>query len=184
MMSQDDGMNQPQEKKTAPLPVASDDMESDSLLGRSNLPVILGAALAAAVGGAIWGAVAYFTKRELGILALAMGWLTATAVLFFSKGRRTAPYRIIAVVFSLAGILVGKYTSMFFFLKDELVTQGKTLEFGQLFSPQYAGLFFSNISQVLNLFDLLWVGLAVYTAWNMLRPDQAVPVKPAPGKGG
>jgi hypothetical protein len=60
-------------------------MESKNL----GLP-ILGAIVAAVVGGVVWALIAIITDYEIGFVAWAIGGLTAYAVFYFSKGNITS----------------------------------------------------------------------------------------------
>ena len=42
-------------------------------------------------------------------------------------------------------------------------------------------LFREDLDMVFGLFDLLWVGLAVFTAWRLAQPDAPEPA-PAPAE--
>ena len=80
-------------------------------------------------------------------------------------------------------MLAGKYLAFAFVVQDESERQlGSGIG---LFSSEMRGLFRDNLSDIFGLYDLLWIGLAVASAWLVLRPEEAQPApvaQPAPGE--
>ena len=69
---------------------------------------------------------------------------------------------------ALLGVLLGKYLGFAFAVQEaeqDFGTQTGLLS-GEMFT-----LFRHNLSEVFGLFDLLWTGLAVASAWYALRPE-------------
>jgi hypothetical protein len=83
---------------------------------------------------------------------------------------------VIAVVSALLGILLGKYLSYAFVVQEDADAAG--IDIG-LFSGDMFSFFREDLDAVFGLFDLLWVGLAVFTAWRMPQVDEPQPA-PAP----
>ncbi|WP_111657762.1 hypothetical protein [Isoalcanivorax indicus] len=146
------------------------------------MPVaILAAAFAALLGGAIWGALVIFTGYEVGYVAWGLGLLSGGMVVLAAQGRKGRPLQIVAVISSLAGIAIGKYVGF----HDAL--QGYALvEFGAevaasltLFSGAVFSLFVENIGSMLGGFDVLWVLLAVITAWQLPKGMGITPQRQA-----
>jgi signal peptidase I len=124
------------------------------------------AGLAAAVGaGIVWGYVAKWTNREFGALAWGVGAAVGYAILRVSG--RGAAQQVVGVVSALVGILIGKYLSFAFTIHDAYGSQ-----FGVL-SGDMVKLFRDSLGDVFSLIDLLWVALAVGSAWFLLRPASA-----------
>ncbi len=67
------------------------------------------------------------------------------------------------MISALVGILLGKYLGFAFSIQEQADEIG--LELG-LFSTEMRTFFREDLGSVFGLFDLLWVGLAVYTAWR------------------
>jgi signal peptidase I len=124
------------------------------------LPVLAGLA-AAIAGGLAWGFLVDWTGYEVGIAAWGVGALVGYAVLAAAGGRKSVELQVAAVVLSLLGVLLGKYLA-FAFVNDLGALSRDTFTF-----------FRDNLSQLFGLFDLVWIGLAVATAWLTLRPDEA-----------
>ncbi len=138
------------------------------------LPII-GGLTSAIVGGAVWGAVAILTDHELGILAWGLGVFCGIAVLVLGKGRRGFSVQIVAVTSSLLGILLGKYITFVYAAKHLTEASGVSAEDLESFkaipytSLKWPLIFVLGLKDMLNPYDALWVGLAVYFAWKVLR---------------
>ena len=123
------------------------------------------AALAAAVaGGVVWALIVRATDYEIGLVAWAIGWVAGTAAVAGARGARGVPLQVVAVVAALIGILLGKYLSYAWTLQD--VAEERGLSFG-LFSDETRTFFREDIGEVFGWFDLIFVGLAVYTAFRI-----------------
>ena len=132
---------------------------------RSVLVLPVGAALAAGVvGGVLWGLIVKWSNYEVGIVAWAIGFMAGTAVANVARGARGPHLQVIAVVGALVGILLGKYLSFAFAVQEDAQEVG--VELGVL-SGEMFRFFRENLSDVFGLFDLLWIGLAVFTAWRI-----------------
>ena len=124
------------------------------------LPLLAGL-VAAIAGGLAWGFVVDWTGYEIGIAAWAVGALVGYAVLTAAGGRKAVELQVAAVVLALLGVLLGKYLA-FAFVNDLGALSGDTFSF-----------FRDNVRQLFGLFDLVWIGLAVATAWLTLKPETA-----------
>ena len=133
------------------------------------LPAMLGAGLAAAAGGGLWGLVVILTGYVIGYMALGIGLLSGFSVVLFSRGQRGLPLQVIAVAGSLLGIVIGKYTTFFHFVKKAVASQhGEEVAANvSLFSEKTIQVFALNFGSMLSAFDILWVFLAVITAWRI-----------------
>jgi signal peptidase I len=138
-------------------------------------PAAVAAGLVAAAAAAVaWGLVAKWTGYELGAVAWSVGLVTGFAVLVAAEGRRGGGLQTVAVVAALLGIGLGKY------LAFGLIAQQDTL-FGAgigLFSRDMLDLFRDSLRDVFGLYDLVWIALAIGSAWFVLRPGEpaAAPV--------
>ena len=135
---------------------------------------IVGGLAAAILGGVIWSLVLIFLEYELGMLAWGIGLACGFAVVTLS-GNRGIPMQIIAVATSIIGILIGKYGVFYYFLKE-----GVTEEYGieaamdvTLYSMDVMIYFAEELGSMLGGYDLLWIALAVGTAWKVAGPGTA-----------
>ena len=86
--------------------------------------------------------------------------------------------QVVAVLCALLGILIGKYLSFVWVLQNAAED-----EFGEgvdipVFSMDTFDLFRDNLDTVFGWIDLLWVGLAVLSAWRALQPEEPAPAQP------
>jgi signal peptidase I len=140
--------------------------------GSSALAVLAGL-VAAIAGGVAWGLIAKWTDYEVGVVAWGIGYVTGFAIERAAGGRRSAELQVFAIVAALLGILVGKYLA-FAFVQREL-----GLPYGVL-SGDMVTLFRENLDRIFGLYDVLWTGLAVASAWYALRPQEEETPAPAP----
>jgi hypothetical protein len=134
------------------------------------VPAILAGLAVAIVGGVVWGLIVKWTDYEVGFVAWGIGFLAGVAILFATGGRRGLPLQLIAIVSALLGIGIGKYLSFVWILDDipELDVP--------IFSRDTVDLFFDELGFVFDWIDLLWAGLAVFSAWRALEPRAPEPV--------
>jgi signal peptidase I len=161
-----DGMR-PVEEVPPPAPVAPPRSPSVAL-------ALLAGLAAALVGGIAWGLLVKWTGYEIGIAAWGVGVLVGYAVLAAAGGRKSAELQAVGVVSALVGVLVGKYLTFAFVVQESLggqigIVSGDMLTY-----------FREALREVFGLFDLLWAGLAVVTAWVTLKPDEVDRAQPAP----
>lgn len=130
---------------------------------------LLAGLVAAIAGGIAWGLVVKWTDYEVGIAAWGVGALVGFAVATAAGRRRGEDLQLAAVVFALLGVLLGKYLAFAFVVREEF---GGAIG---LLSRDMLSLFRDSLREVFGLFDLLWAGLAVVTAWFALRPEEGAP---------
>ncbi|MBD0338163.1 MAG: hypothetical protein ICV67_02625 [Thermoleophilia bacterium] len=140
-------------------------------------PMAALAGLAAAVaGGVVWGLIARWSGYEVGFVAWGIGFLVATAVLVGARGGRGLRYQLAAVVLALLGILIGKYLGFAWTLAEIVEEEGITGVSFPVFSRDTWDAFMDARGEVWSVFDLLWIGLAVFTAFRIpaiLRAEPA-----------
>lgn len=144
-------------------------VEEEEFSGGALVPAILGGVLAAVIGGAVWGAIVIYTGYEVGYVAWGIGLLCGMGVVMFAGGKKGMPLQLIAVVTSVLGIVIGKYVDFFSWWKSGVaVDQGaEAAEAMSMLSMNAIQTFAANLNIMVSGFDLLWVGLAVYTAWSI-----------------
>ena len=134
----------------------------------SLLPAVAAGLVAAIVGGVVWGLIVKISDYEVGIVAWGIGFVAGTAVVFATRGGKGPHLQVIAVVSALVGVLLGKYLSYAFVVQEQADAAGVSVG---LFSSRMFRFFREDLDKVFGLFDLLWVGLAVFTAWRVPQPS-------------
>jgi hypothetical protein len=137
----------------------------------SLMPAMLGAGAAALVGGALWALIVVGTGYVIGYMAWGVGLLAGFAVVYSAGGRRGVPLQVLAVGASLLGITLGKYLTFYYFLKQAIANrQGAEIAARiPIVSKGLILVFVDALPKMLSPFDLLWVVLAVLTAWRIPR---------------
>jgi hypothetical protein len=141
------------------------------------VPAALAGLVAAVAGGIVWGLIVRWTDYEIGFAAWGIGLLVGTAVLFGARGARGVQLSVLAVVLALIGILIGKYLAFVWVLRDAANEANVSLN-TPIFSGDTWNQFMDAKSDVWSFFDLLWIGLAVVTAFRIPAPQRA-PEEPA-----
>ncbi|NOX55059.1 MAG: hypothetical protein GXP27_11610 [Planctomycetes bacterium] len=130
---------------------------------------ICGGVAAAVVGGVIWGVIVIATGYEVGYVAWALGLLAGVTVVLATRGKRGVPLQVVAIASSVMGILIGKYVIFYHFVKKAIEEEMGAAMARELsvFSVGLMSLFLESMGALLSGFDLLWVVLAVLTAWRI-----------------
>ena len=139
----------------------------------SLLPAIGAGLVAAIAGGVVWGLIVKITNYEVGIVAWGIGFVAGTAVVLATRGGKGRHLQVIAVVSALIGVLLGKYLSYAFAVQEQGDALGISIG---IFSSEMFRIFRENLNDAFGLFDLLWTGLAVYTAWRVPQLEPPEPV--------
>jgi hypothetical protein len=142
------------------------------------LNATLAGVVAAIAGGVVWGLIVRWSDYEIGFAAWGIGFIVGTAVVFGARHRRGLPLQLIAVVLALAGIVLGKYLAFVWIGQDELGKAGLSLP---VFSTDTMRLFWDLKSDIWSGWDLLWVGLAVVSAFRIpqVQPEPEPAKEPA-----
>lgn len=133
------------------------------------VPAALGGLIAAVVGGLIWGWIVRVTNYEIGYVAWAIGVISGFAVVWLSGGKRGVPLQVIAVVSAVMGILIGKYIAFHgevvqVVVKEDGAEAAKEIS---IISANLASIFVQNLQHMVSGFDILWVLLALGSAWRI-----------------
>jgi hypothetical protein len=153
--------------------------EAEQFTPQALLPAVAGGLLAAIVGGIVWGLIVILTDYEVGFVAWGIGFLAGFLVVRFAGGRKGVPLQAIGIVASLVGIVLGKYIAYVYFIKEavrEQVSEEAADSIGY-FDTDVMSAFREDFSDVFSGYDLLWAGLAIFTAWRMARPSGIRPRK-------
>ena len=138
-------------------------------------PAILAGLAVAIVGGVVWGLIVKSTDYEIGFAAWGIGFLAGVVILAVARGQRGLPLQLIAVASALLGIAIGKYLSFAWILADVAdEVSGGAVDI-PVFSRDTLDLFFDDLGLVFGWIDLLWAGLAVFSAWRALQPQTLEP---------
>ena len=143
--------------------------EKEEISGGAIFVALAAGLVAAIIGGVVWGLIVILTDYEIGFMATGIGLLSGYAVLFFAQ-KKGLPLQIIAVVSSLAGILVGKYFTFYSIVKDLLIEEyGAAADGISVFSGEMVRLFLLSLGDLASPYDFLWILLAIVAAWRIPR---------------
>src|SRR5699024_1040664 len=117
------------------------------------------ALIAAIVGAVVWALIAILFKYEVGIIAWALGGLSGYAVGTIAKQNVKTIHQLLAVISALLAIVIGKYAAFAYSFN------GKTI--GGIFDFDMIPVFQKNLSLFFGGFDIIFIVLAVVTAWQV-----------------
>lgn len=105
----------------APLPEeeVAEEVDMDALRKEENMPAGIAVGLIASVAGAVlWALISVSTGRQIGYMAIGMGFLVGYAVRMFGKGVRPV-FGVIGALLALLGCVLGDYLSLIGFLAHD-----------------------------------------------------------------
>lgn len=143
----------------------------------AKLAPAVAAGLAASVAcGAAWAGLIALTGSEIGFAAVGVGWVVAHAVRLASGDKRGPRLQKTAVACSVLGLLLGKYFFVAGIVRRMAMTSpdappGFTLGW---FDPRLFRVFVSALPHLVNVYDALWIFLALSAAWRVLKPAKVV----------
>ena len=122
---------------------------------------ISGGLIGGFVGAAIWATIIALTEYEIGWIAWAVGALAGIGVRLGSNGEEGPWLGILSVLIAFASIYAGKAFGLYFLAKN----------LGQIppdANPMMFLIFcFFAVPFIMGLFDILWFGLAGFTAFRI-----------------
>ncbi len=146
--------------------------ERGVITGSSLVKGFIGGLVAAVIAGLIWAGVTITTDHEIGIVAWLIGLIAGIGVSVASGGKRGIIFQLMAVCSSLLGILIGKYYTTFHYINQAIEAGEEGFEeMAQLslISLDMIVIFAFSLPKMVGGYDLLWVALAFYTCWKMLK---------------
>jgi len=146
-----------------------------SILGRDKLTLSatirtsFGGIIAAILGGIVWGLIVIASNYEFGFVALGIGLLSGYSVLLLAREKKGITLKIIAVLSSILGILVGKYITYYHFVNEAIVKDYGTeaAAFFSIYSIETIELFIREISYMFSVIDIVFLLLAITAAWKI-----------------
>jgi hypothetical protein len=144
-------------------------VQKEKFSGSAIAPGLIGGLIAALLGGGVWAGIAIMTDYEIGIIAWAIGGACGFGVVALAGGRKGLPLQLVAVATSVFGILVGKYFTFYYFLKEVLMAELGEEGVAELtvMSTNVIVYFAQSLGEMVSGYDALWVLLAVITAWRI-----------------
>jgi len=128
----------------------------------------LGAILGGAVGALVWWGFTVVTHLGLGLVAIAIGFLTGHGAVRFTGGKRSGGLQAISVVVAVIAFLIASYLVSMSFMNQPLAHQGDARRIG--FPPGNLDQFARVVSLNFGLMDFVFLAIVVYEAWKIPRP--------------
>ena len=142
-----------------------------TLRNEQNLPLAIGASLAACLlGAAAWAGISYATEYQIGYMAVAIGLLVGFANRYAGKGIDQV-YGVIGAVFAFVSCVLGNYLTLIAFTAKQT-----ELGFFNLLSVIGPSTAVSALAESFQPMDILFYGLAIYEGYKFsfrqINPDE------------
>jgi hypothetical protein len=125
-------------------------------------------AATAAICAAAWAIITESTHFKLGIIAALIGFAVGKAVYFGSGKRRGLALQLLAAALSILGCVAGELALIGIEVNHVLLAKGVQLSPGQTVQTVWGALQKSP-GAFFDPFDLLWIAIAVFAAWRLLK---------------
>lgn len=161
-MDQDDTPVTPPETDSSSvmIPAGGTPTDTASNLEQSLLYAVIGGSLVALALAILWALVTVAAEYQYGIMAIAIGLITGSAVRYFGRGE-TKTFGAVGAILSFASCLVGNLLSVYgFFAKNNSLSI-----FQALFQIDFARVL-SAFPKTFSSMDLVFYGLAVYEGYR------------------
>jgi hypothetical protein len=132
---------------------------------------LLGGAVGALVAAGLWGAIVAITGWQVGLLAIGVGIIVGIAVRVGGRGVNLL-HGVIAAIFALGGTVLG---NLFAVASDVMRIRGISL--AEVFSPSELSFVTTIFTRNFEMIDLLFYGLAIYTAFSAASREGAQGVR-------
>lgn len=150
--------------KVAPLPEqeVAEEVNREDLLAEENMPFGIAAGLVACVVGAVlWALISVSTGRQIGYMAIGMGFIVGYAMRIFGKGVRPI-FGVVGALLALLGCVMGDFFSIIGFVSQDT----KLSLFASLSSIDY-GQAFSYLLKNLASMTILFYGIALFEGYKL-----------------
>jgi antitoxin component YwqK of YwqJK toxin-antitoxin module len=126
----------------------------------SLLYAVIGGSLVALVMGVLWATITVAAESQWGIMAIAVGLMTGSAVRYFGRGE-TATFGAVGAVLSLAGCLAGNILSVYGF-----IAKNSSLSIFQALTQVPFARVLSAFPDTFSAMDAVFYALAVYEGYR------------------
>lgn len=134
-------------------------IQPESSLGKS----LLWSAGLASIGAALWAAVTLITDYQLGLIAIAVGYLAGIGA---AKGGHGTRSQIVGVLMAAFGYFLGQLIIVATLLSEQVESPGLGFVF--------EAMFIAIASSVSDVMGLLFLGIALWEGWRIPRAENGV----------
>lgn len=129
------------------------------------LPAIVAGCVAALVGAVVWAAIAVFIDREIGWIAIGIGFVVGMAVRVAGRGFEVR-YAVIGAALALSGVVAGKFLAA-----CGSYARSEHLSFWEVLQNFPYAEFPAFLRESFEFMDLLFYALAVWCGWKYARRE-------------
>jgi antitoxin component YwqK of YwqJK toxin-antitoxin module len=161
-MDQDDISGTPPgtDPSSVPIPPGRTPSDADFNAEPSLLYAVIGGSLVALVLAILWGLITVAAESQYGIMAIAIGLVTGSAVRYFGRGETTL-FGAVGAFLSLASCLVGNLLSVYGF-----IAKNNSLSIFQALFQVDLSRVLSALPETFNAMDLVFYGIAAFEGYR------------------
>jgi len=127
----------------------------------------LGALVGGAVGSVVWWGFTVVTEIELGLVAIVIGVAAGKGAVLFTGGKRSRGLQIISALCTAVAFFYSSYLVNRTFVQQAMAENGQEVLLPLLPDP---ATLMNVVSINFGLFEVLFLGIAVYEAWKLPAP--------------
>jgi hypothetical protein len=127
-----------------------------------------GALLGGLAGTLLWWGFTVVSHIALGLLAVAIGFLTGWCTVRFSGGKRSGGLQALSVSVATLCFFLATYLVNMTFINQQLAKDGAPMRV--TFPPHDLVLFYRVVSANFGVMDLVFLAIVIYEAWKIPRP--------------
>ena len=131
------------------------------------LGAVAGGLLGGMLGAAVWWGFTTVTNIQFGLVAVIIGWGAGKGVVTLSGGKRALPLQLISLAITLVSYGLATYWVTRTYIIRYMAENGVQAEVPFFPDP---GLFLGIVRSGFELFDLIFLAIALWQAWKMPSP--------------
>ena len=128
----------------------------------------VGAVLGATVGALLWWGFTVVTHLALGLVAVAIGFLTGLGAVRFAGGKRSRGLQVLSVVVAVAAFGIASYLVNMSLVNQQLAKEGAAWRVG--FPPPSLATFFDVVKLGFGVMDLVFLAIVIWEAFRIPKP--------------
>lgn len=128
---------------------------------------VAGGLLGGILGALVWWGIVVVAKYQLGLIAILVGWAVGKGVHILSGYKRAVSLQILAVAITAVSYVMASYFVVRTFFQSYAAENNLSGGLPLLPDP---GLLFEVVTSGMELWDILFLGIALWQAWKIPAP--------------
>jgi len=120
---------------------------------------IIGGLIGCVIGAVLWATITYFTERQIGWMAVAIGFLVSLGVRILGRGISKS-FGVAGAIIAFLGVVLGNFLAWIGFIAKEL-----DLSYLEMLVNFNYSMVFELFKETFSIVDILFYSLAIYTGY-------------------